>query len=175
MTRTNQEILKVYGGKKPVRFFLDMDGVLVDFNKEFQKHLPGHTEETDWTWQELHALCPDIYKDAPAMEDLYVMLGYIQQYSDVWHILTAIPKRWNWPNVTKHKRHWANLYLPEISDDRILFGPYAEDKQFHCTGPFDVLIDDKIRNIEQWRAKGGTGIRHVSAEDTIGQLKEHGF
>jgi hypothetical protein len=67
--------LLVYGGKKPVRFFFDMDSVLVNFDEEFQKHLPGHTEESDWTWQELHAKCPDIYSVAPPMEDMYVMLG----------------------------------------------------------------------------------------------------
>jgi 5'(3')-deoxyribonucleotidase len=89
--------------------------------------------------------------------------------------LTAIPKRWAWPDVTKQKRGWIKNYLPEISDDRIRFGPYAEDKQYHCTGHLDILIDDKIRNIEQWRARGGTGICHTSALDTIKQLRELGF
>lgn len=161
--------------KKLPRFFFDMDGVLVDFDKEFQKHLPGHTEESDWTWQELHAKCPDIYSIADPMEDMTVLTAYLAYYYEHWHILTAIPKRWNWPDVTKQKRWWVNNWMPEISNDRIRFGPYAEDKQFHCTGSLDILIDDKIRNIEQWRARRGIGIHHTSAVETIKQLKALGI
>ena len=157
------------------RFFFDMDSVLVDFNAEFQKHLPGHTEETDWEWQELHAKCPDIYAIAPPMPDLEELLQYVCMSWERHYILTAIPKRWAWPDVTKQKRGWINKHIPHISDDRIRFGPYAEDKQFHCTGPKDILIDDKIRNIEQWRARGGTGICHISAKDTIQQLQKLGI
>lgn len=158
-----------------IRIFFDMDGVLVNFDKEFQKHMPGVTEEDDWEWEDLHKLCPDIYFVADTTDDFGTLVSYLDGYERQWYILTAIPKRWNWPNVTKHKRAWANIWLPEISNDRIRFGPYAEDKQHHCTGGYDVLIDDKIRNIEQWRSKGGIGIHHTSATDTIKQLKQHGI
>ena len=37
------------------------------------------------------------------------------------------------------------------------------------------LIDDMERNIQQWKDKGGIGILHTSAADTIKQLKELGL
>ena len=38
-----------------------------------------------------------------------------------------------------------------------------------------ILIDDRPSNIDQWRSQGGIGILHVSAEDTIQQLKKLGL
>ena len=38
-----------------------------------------------------------------------------------------------------------------------------------------VLIDDHLGNIKEFRSKGGIGIHHTSASDTINQLKDLGF
>jgi hypothetical protein len=38
-----------------------------------------------------------------------------------------------------------------------------------------VLIDDYPQNIQQWKAEGGIGILHVSASQTIAQLKKLGY
>jgi hypothetical protein len=51
---------------------------------------------------------------------------------------------------------------------------YKEEKQKYCHSSGCILIDDLITNIEAWRALGGTGILHVSPEDTMRQLKELG-
>ena len=159
---------------KPPNIFIDMDGVLVDFDKEFQKHMPGLTEDDDWEWEDLHKLCPDIYAIAPLMPDAHVFMDYIYEIGldERTFILTAIPKRWNWPNVTKHKREWILNHFPWIPHQNIRFGPYAEDKQYHCWNSNDILIDDKIRNIQQWRDRCGTGIHHVSGEWTMRQLRD---
>lgn len=155
----------------PDRFYFDMDGVLADFDRHFQKFFPGKHDDDGWEWEDLHKLCPDMYSVCPPMKDMYEMLDALKGYQHCWHILTAIPKRWSWPDVTHQKRGWVKRYIPGIPDDRILFGPYAEDKQFHCRGHGDILIDDKARNIEQWRRRGGTGILHTSAAETLKQLR----
>jgi hypothetical protein len=38
-----------------------------------------------------------------------------------------------------------------------------------------LLIDDYIKNINQFKARGGIGIHHISAASTISQLKKLGF
>lgn len=159
------------------RFFFDMDGFVVDFDRQFQKSMPGVKEEDDWKWEDLHKLDPNIYLIAPRLNEGFKVLRYLDSKGhEDWHILTAIPKRWNWPDVTTHKRAWVNRNIPNIPDDKIRFGPYAQDKQYHCTGQFDVLIDDKIRNIDQWEAMGGTGI-HFQGDSVraIEQLQFHGL
>lgn len=152
-----------------VTIYLDMDGVLVNFDKKFQEHFPGVHEDDDWLWEDLYKVCPDIYLTAEPMPDMNELLKYVWMFG-YKKILTAIPKRWSWPKVTDHKRQWIARHIPSIPHTEVCFGPYAEDKQYHCKGSHDVLIDDKERNILQWRARGGTGILHTSAADTIKQL-----
>jgi hypothetical protein len=49
-------------------------------------------------------------------------------------------------------------------------------KKANYSGEGKILIDDRLEpNIEMWRSKGGIGIHHTSASDTISQLKELGL
>ena len=48
---------------------------------------------------------------------------------------------------------------------------YAKDKD----GKPNILIDDYIKNINEWEAKGGIGIHHTNIGKTIGELKRLGF
>jgi hypothetical protein len=42
-------------------------------------------------------------------------------------------------------------------------------------GPNNILIDDRVDNINGWIEAGGIGILHTSAEDTIKQLNKLGL
>ena len=39
----------------------------------------------------------------------------------------------------------------------------------------NILIDDQIKNIGDWRMGGGLGVHHTSADSSIKQLKSIGF
>ena len=39
----------------------------------------------------------------------------------------------------------------------------------------NILIDDYIKNIREWEAKGGIGIHHTDVGKTISELKRLGF
>lgn len=153
-----------------IRFFWDMDGVLYDFDEVFKKYMPGVEMENDeaWTWQELYAKCPDAYSIGHQMPGIKEVFDIARLFGD-HYILTAIPKRWNWPNCCAQKRNWAVANFG-FHPAKVRFGPFAVDKQFHCTGKYDVLIDDRIRNIEQWRERGGTGIHHTDPQETLDQV-----
>ena len=68
------------------------------------------------------------------------------------------------------KRVWKNNNLP---DTKLILTP-AKFKQKY-SGENKILIDDREDNIQQWKDKGGIGILHTSAADTIKQLKELGL
>ena len=68
------------------------------------------------------------------------------------------------------KRLWVKNNLPGTK----LILAQAKDKQNYAQKD-RILIDDRPSNIEQWRASGGVGILHISASDTIKQLKELGI
>jgi hypothetical protein len=162
--------------RKLPRFFIDMDGVLVNLDKEIDEVFgPRTTKTSDADWAELYAAKPNMFLEAEPMADALKLWNYVTFYEDV-RILTAIPRRMQWPNSTTHKRQWIQKHL-NLRDDWVLFGPYAEDKQFHCPLGYShyVLIDDSELNIPQWRSRGGTAILHTSAADTIKQLKELGW
>ena len=38
-----------------------------------------------------------------------------------------------------------------------------------------ILIDDYIKNINEWEKKGGIGVHHTDVSKTIGELKRLGF
>ena len=68
------------------------------------------------------------------------------------------------------KRLWVKNNLPGTP----LILASAEKKQ-NYSGKDKILIDDRPDNIEQWRARGGKGILHVNAQDTINQLQNLGL
>lgn len=151
------------------RIFLDMDGVIADWEKSAAAYL-GHIDYSKISWQELIGVAPDLYANLEVMDGAYELIQFIRSSSQVESvkILTAIPSRVSWPQCTDHKREWVKKYFGDIE---VLFGPYAKDKQYHCKGINDILIDDSELNIPQWRSRGGIGILHTSTEDTIEVLK----
>ena len=42
-------------------------------------------------------------------------------------------------------------------------------------GKSNLLIDDYIKNIHEWEAKGGIGVHHTSPSNTLAELKRLGF
>jgi hypothetical protein len=51
------------------------------------------------------------------------------------------------------------------------------DKQKYAmiNGKANLLIDDYIKNIHEWEAKGGIGVHHTSPSETLAELKRLGF
>lgn len=158
------------------RIFLDLDGVLANWEGAVSKLLnrPAALGVGDYTWEELYEKNPRLYSDLELMPDAMQLWNYVTSssvVSDV-RILTAIPRRMHWPNCTDQKRAWVWEHLGR--DVEVLFGPFAWDKQFHCNGIDDVLIDDTLINISQWWNRGGSGILHASTKTTIENLKRMG-
>jgi hypothetical protein len=50
-----------------------------------------------------------------------------------------------------------------------MFGPYSKDKHMHCQ-PGDILIDDRLSNVEEWRTAGGIAIHHDNIDATLYEL-----
>ena len=42
-------------------------------------------------------------------------------------------------------------------------------------GKPNVLIDDYIKNIKEWEAKGGIGVHHIDVASTMNKLKKLGY
>ena len=178
-TKPRASIPQVGGSqvKYPITVYLDMDGVLADFDKFAVAKLGKKFDEfpdseTAWAAMYPHQ---DIYYHLDPMEDanvlVYGVLALQNEFAFNHAILTAIPKIGRIPRAKYDKKIWLRKHF---SDVPFVFniGPHAEHKQYHCNDG-DVLIDDAKRNIPQWDARGGYGILHTSAKDSLEKLRKY--
>ena len=155
------------------QIYCDMDGVVADFHAFTGKHLGTKFKDKHW---------PDLPKDTfaklPLMPDAKKLWNFIGKYNPI--MLTAIPRE-SRGDISKQaasdKTKWMKKHFNlKQSDMRAVS---RQDKQQFAKdgrdGRPNVLIDDHAGNIKEFRAKGGIGIHHTSATDTINQLKDLGF
>lgn len=162
--------------------YLDMDGVLADFDTLARERLGATTEAQAaahargrWRAEEWARLkeIPNFYRILPKTEiaDELVTLG--RQFRDELGYrllaLTAIPRGNDMPEAFQDKLEWMQEYYPDI---RVHFGPYSHDKQHHAR-PGDILVDDRSSNCQEWAAAGGRAIRVLPANPR-GALAELG-
>jgi 5'(3')-deoxyribonucleotidase len=157
--------------------FLDMDGVVADFDK-FAEELLGR--EIGWgdTTQDLSAeewvklaSVDRLYYQLPLMPDATKLVAYVKSLSTRFQIgfLTAIPRRTTIPSARADKQAWVDKYFPGMRMD---IGPFSHDKQKWCS-PGDILVDDRPSNIREWNAAGGIAIYHTGdVNATIKRLNE---
>ena len=148
--------------------YLDMDGVLADFNAQARITL-GATAQDErdaaargrWPaaeWAKLRDI-PNFYLILPKTSFADELVTLARRFRDElgWQlrVLTAIPKGNDMPEAFQDKMDWMRERYPDI---RVHFGPYSHDKQHHAE-PGDVLVDDRASNCSEWISKGGIAIR----------------
>jgi len=155
------------------KIYLDMDGVVADFN-EYAYRVHGFGSEVEYPddlWNQI-AQNPRLYRDlkkTPYADELvHNCRVFAQKHNLELYFLTAVPKsnRLHWAFTDKVE--WGQKYFPDIP---VHFGPFSKDKHVHCS-PGDILIDDRISNINEWNNAGGIGILHENYEDTIDILQK---
>ena len=155
------------------KIYSDMDGVLTDFDKSFEKYskgIPPREYEKkfgkDGFWKLIDGEGKvGFWVGMPWMEDAKQYWYYIKDY-DVE--LLSSPSRSETSRLGK--RLWVRNNMPGIK----LTLAQAYNKKNYAE-PNHILIDDRESNIEQWKEAGGIGILHTSAADTINQLKALGL
>lgn len=166
--------------------YLDMDGVLADFDSGARNALNPTTDEQDiafrtgqWpsaTWRRLVDV-PNLYRHLPKMPLADDLVATALKFKDAfgWNvaILTAVPKNNDVKDAFQDKFDWVSEHYPYL---RIYFGPYSKDKHTHAK-PGDILIDDRTSNCEEWRQAGGIAIQvkahnYQHAIDTLNNIFE---
>lgn len=167
--------------------YLDMDGVLADFNNGILKYGTTHNwdklkvpkeewSEEDWAHerkvQEVMAM-QNFFGGLPLMLDAKDLHSYFEGHKPV--ILTARPNNSKSATMVEYeKRRWIEHYFGKEQAKRFICCLGIE-KQDHCRGKEDILIDDSERNISQWRNRSGVGIFHTSATSSIEQFEQLEF
>ena len=141
--------------------YLDMDGVVADFDLAVQTILGRDSRvdqrypESEWNKLRAHQR---IYRDLKLCAEANILVNGVQALAKEHGLrvlfLTAVPKDNDFPWAFTDKIEWARRYFPDIP---VWFGPYSTDKQIRSC-PDDVLIDDRVSNIDEWRDQGGYAI-----------------
>jgi hypothetical protein len=166
------EYLMIFN-KKYNTLFLDMDGVLMDFDKaairlfgmsppKFEKL---HGPNKFW---ELIKAEEFFFLNLEPMSDMKALYKYCLKYNPI--ILTGIPKsmeeQYGIQKIKCAEKHFG-------IDQKIIL-ERSSKKSLHCK-PGDVIIDDRTKYKHLWEEVGGTFIVHTSAKDSIKQLKNLGI
>lgn len=144
------------------QLFVDMDGVLADFDRGYALHFGAHggKEADNVDWAKVAAI-PHFYRDLPPMPDLGELWTGIARYSPT--VLTGVPS--SVPEARDNKLEWIHKHLGNVP----VITCKSKDK---CTygSPGDILIDDWEKYKHLWVAMGGRWITHVSANTTLAEL-----
>lgn len=137
------------------KIYLDMDGVLADFDGHF-RNLFGldpsifETMEGSVAFWELIYEKPNFFRDLPAFEHLMQVIHLSEQVTNRVVILSS-PSRINTPLCMIQKREWIDKHLgkhfPAI---------FISDKEKYA-GPRKILVDDTPKKIDRWVKAGGIG------------------
>ena len=168
---------------KPIirRIYLDMDGVLCDFEKKYteffgvsSKDSTGHTKDFYKRWGTF--IENDLFQHLDWCPGAETLIDFINN-EFVFHtfgqvmILSSSGGHKTHEKVKKQKITW-------LKDHNLLFHPFIvsrkADKQTFASKNM-LLIDDAKENVEQFRQRGGHAIHHIDAADTIEELKKYSF
>lgn len=150
------------------RIYLDVDGVLADFNTGFQ----NITQQSPQQFEDEHgtkAFWKTIRQATNFFGTLPIMPGAQELYEAVEHtrpiMLTGCPFG-NWAEHQKFK--WRDNHFKGVPMVTCL----SRNKRDYCQ-PGDILVDDLLKYKHLWEEAGGVFIHHTSAESSIAQLQEY--
>jgi hypothetical protein len=145
------------------KLFLDLDGVLADFDRGVVTILGKRPDElpTRLMWATI-AKQEDFFGTLKMMHDAQDLWDYCRPYDPT--ILTGLPRgKWAEPQ----KRRWVSNLLGR--DVQVITCMSAEKHRWSAPG--HILIDDREKLKEDWEKKGGTFILHVNAKCSIAEIQ----
>lgn len=146
-----------------MQLFVDMDGVLADFDRHYQTVFGVRPDKVadDVDWEAVRAV-KNFYLDIPPMPDLPMLWGAIRNLDPI--VLTGVPSLVE--EAPANKRGWVAKHL---GADVQVICCRSRDKCLHGK-PGDILIDDWEKYRQLWVDAGGRWITHRSAAQTVGEL-----
>ena len=175
-----QDLAKLNEEEEQYYIYLDMDGVVADFDKRFndlsgmmpQDYVNKNGLNAFWDLiDEKHKVA--FWRGIELMPDAQKLVNYVEQHP--FEMLTA-------PSIKKQSIIGKGLWVKDKIGTLYSTKPkvtYRSAKQKHTVKPnltkFDILIDDKGSTIDNWNAAGGTGIFYQNADQVINDLKKLGL
>ncbi|MDC7221320.1 MAG: hypothetical protein PQJ59_15395 [Spirochaetales bacterium] len=156
------------------QLFLDLDGVMVDFNRGV--HFYTGKSPEDQTPKQMWSVLSHV-------KNFYAKLDWTEDGQDLWEktrildpvIITGLPLgKWAEPQ----KREWCRRELGEdipvicgkSKEKHLLAWDWLHENDLSHATP--ILIDDRLNLKFPWEESGGQFILHFSAEESLNQLQQ---
>ena len=168
-----QELMEASKEELPT-IYCDLDMVLVNFMKGADKAVGGDgfvaNRDKDAKWAKINNT-KNFWTDLEWMPGSKRLYQFIARYDP--HVLSAFSSKD--PNSKNGKLKWLSKHTKFKKPNINLVIRSQKQKYAMSDGKPNVLIDDYIKNIKEWEAKGGIGVHHIEVSKTIGELKRLGF
>ena len=157
--------------KKSYQVNCDMDGVLVDFiggvMRELNINREPNQKELDTFLSTLAGSSKEFWSELDWMPDARKLWDTLKDLNT--EILSACPTNCKFqPSVIKGKKKWCQKNLGISKGINIT----TRKGKIRFVGEKTILIDDYIKTVKEWKAKGGIAIHHKSARKTLSELKK---
>ncbi len=162
-----------YNINTPSKFnllYLDMDGVLADFNQmiiSITGKSPSQQSKADmWKAVKSYNNTKDFFLDIPVMKDAKKLIKFASENVYETCVLTACGYT---PRDSTHQKYkWIYKNFPELVGgmEVVLNGKDKARWANHST----ILIDDRPSCIDSFVGAGGVGILHHSVDESIAEL-----
>ena len=152
--------------------YCDLDQVLVAFMKGAEAAIGGDFASTDKDerWKKINQT-KGFWANLDWMPGGKRLYQFIEKYDP--YVLSAYSGRD--PTSKNGKMKWLAKNT-NWKKGRINLVMRSQKQKYATTnGKPNVLIDDYMKNINEWENKGGIGVHHTNASKTIGELKRLGF
>lgn len=156
------------------KIYLDMDGVIVDWENQFKRISNGISpNEYEKMYGETKRFklsqdsSPDFYANMQWTKDGKELYEFLKNY-DTEILSHAETQGGSDTRVVDGKLKWLKNNDVNIKANLV---PHREDKAKYANGN-SILIDDREDNIQDFKDSGGIGILHTSTKNTINELKK---
>ena len=152
--------------------YCDLDQVLVNFMKGAEEAIGGKFATADKIdrWKKINQT-KGFWANLDWMPNAKRLYKFIERYNP--YILSAYSS--HDPSSKNGKMKWLSKNT-NWKKSRIKLVKRAQKQTYAKTnGEPNILIDDYIKNINEWEAKGGIGVHHTDVGKTINKLKSLGF
>lgn len=154
------------------RIWLDMDGVLADFDGFFLSSFGIATKDVTKKemWKAIHGH-DEFFYNLPMMEgakELYIAaISSTELAADVY-ILTSAGSS-NYMHVAEQKKRWIQKHIDH--NVTVIAVREGADKAAMVQNKGDILVDDWRKNCEAWEAVGGLAVKYENATQAIADLE----
>lgn len=160
---------------KPIAY-VDMDGVIANFFAEYAKMAgikSGNYRDippakADPTLDKM--IGTDFFDRLPKFPTTDKLIQMVVKEFGSYKILSS-PLRGDHENSKVQKIKWIKRELA-IQPDEIIVVGRKDSYAVQADGTPNILIDDRGKNIEGWRSRGGYGVKYQADEDPLSKVSD---